>query len=64
MATGWTLREVGDMTLHDLADMHQQWKVHPPTYLLIESYVGYVPPEEPKLADDKSIRELAAMMGA
>ncbi len=55
------MQQVGDMTLYDLADMNAQWKKHPPTYLLIEGYVGFKPPEEPILVTDENIREL---MGA
>ena len=39
-ATGWTLTEIGELTLWDVSDLFGYWQENPPTHVLVAAYLG------------------------
>ena len=38
-ATGWTLRQIDQLTLWDVHDLFDYWQDYPPTHVLVAAYL-------------------------
>ena len=43
-ATGWTWSEIDNLTLPQVYDLDDYWRVHPPLHLLVAAFAGYKSP--------------------
>lgn len=62
MSTGWSLRQVRDLSLFDLRDLQAYWADHPPVHVMVAAYLGIKPVTKDKATPAK-LRELAGAFG-
>ena len=59
---GWN-QVLDELDLIRLEALNQYWDNHPPTHILIASYLGIKPKTKPKPLDTNNMAELAASFG-
>jgi len=51
-STGWTLPEVGALTIPELEDMERYWRRYPPLHVLAAGWLGFESTADDEAWDD------------
>lgn len=60
---GWTLEQVGDLTMMDVEFIALGWKKNPPLAAMVAGFLGVGREERPRRATRADMAELAKFMG-